>query len=247
MITVRTAGAALAQLNEPDAPHAPPPQLQPNVATPDASLSPLPAGGGDTSQQLSLQVARLVTEARQQILSTARESANEAVAAETRMLMADLHAQLTDAAKKSAAAAIAEQAEEIKQEAQRQRQSEREAVLSALREEMARELSQQIDDVRELGLEHPRIEAQVEWGKRRRPRGEGVVRGQRVIPRIDAPTGKHQCAGGKFHVLVPHLHEHFDPGRSIAQEEKSGGGARGGNFVHAIKFRDAIGGRQSGG
>ena len=110
---------------------------------------PLPSGGGDTSQQLSLQVARLVTEARQQILSTARESANEAVAAETRMLMADLHAQLTDAAKKSAAAAIAEQSEEIKQEAQRQRQSEREAVLAALREEMARELSQQIGEARQ--------------------------------------------------------------------------------------------------
>jgi hypothetical protein len=110
---------------------------------------PLPAGGGDTSQQLSLQVARLVTEARQQILSTARESANEAVAAETRMLMADLHAQLTDAAKKSAAAAIAAQAEEIKQEALRQRQSERESVLAALREEMARELSQQIGEARQ--------------------------------------------------------------------------------------------------
>jgi len=110
---------------------------------------PLPAGGGDTSQQLSLQVARLVTEARQQILSTARESANEAVAAETRMLMADLHAQLTDAAKKSAAAAVAERSEEIKQEAIRQRQSEREAVLSALREELARELSQQISEARQ--------------------------------------------------------------------------------------------------
>ena len=94
-------------------------------------------------------MARLVTEARQQILSTARESANEAVAAETRMLMADLHAQLTDAAKKSAAAAIAAQIEETKQETLQQRQSEREAVLAALREEMARELSQQISEARQ--------------------------------------------------------------------------------------------------
>jgi len=122
---------------------------RPEPVEDNVRVLPLPAGGGDTSQQLSLQVARLVTEARQQILSTARESANEAVAAETRMLMADLHAQLTDAAKKSAAAAIAEQAEEIKQEAQRQRQSEREAVLAALREEMARELSQQISEARQ--------------------------------------------------------------------------------------------------
>lgn len=122
---------------------------RPEPVEDNVRVLPLPSGGGDTSQQLSLQVARLVTEARQQILSTARESANEAVAAETRMLMADLHAQLTDAAKKSAAAAIAEQSEEIKQEAQRQRQSEREAVLSALREEMARELNQQIGEARQ--------------------------------------------------------------------------------------------------
>jgi hypothetical protein len=122
---------------------------RPEPVEDNVRVLPLPAGGGDTSQQLSLQVARLVTEARQQILSTARESANEAVAAETRMLMADLHAQLTDAAKKSAAAAIAAQSEEIKQEAQRQRQSERESVLAALREEMARELSQQIGEARQ--------------------------------------------------------------------------------------------------
>ena len=122
---------------------------RPEPVEDNVRVLPLPAGGGDTSQQLSLQVARLVTEARQQILSTARESANEAVAAETRMLMADLHAQLTDAAKKSAAAAIAAQAEEIKQEAIRQRQSERESVLAALREEMARELSQQISEARQ--------------------------------------------------------------------------------------------------
>ncbi len=122
---------------------------RPEPVEDNVRVLPLPSGGGDTSQQLSLQVARLVTEARQQILSTARESANEAVAAETRMLMADLHAQLTDAAKKSAAAAIAEQSEEIKQEAQRQRQNEREAVLAALREEMARELSQQIGEARQ--------------------------------------------------------------------------------------------------
>ena len=122
---------------------------RPEPVEDNVRVLPLPAGGGDTSQQLSLQVARLVTEARQQILSTARESANEAVAAETRMLMADLHAQLTDAAKKSAAAAVAERSEEIKQEAIRQRQSEREAVLSALREELARELSQQISEARQ--------------------------------------------------------------------------------------------------
>jgi hypothetical protein len=107
------------------------------------------SGGRDASVQLSQQVARLVAEAKEQIQSTARESANEAVAAETRMLQADLHAQLMQAAKESVAAAVAAQIEEMQQEALRQRQSEREAALSALREEMARELNQQASEARQ--------------------------------------------------------------------------------------------------
>ena len=54
----------------------------------------------DDSQQLSQQVARLVNEAKEEIQSTARQSANEAVAAETRMRLSDLHAQVIEAAKK---------------------------------------------------------------------------------------------------------------------------------------------------
>jgi hypothetical protein len=91
----------------------------------------------------------LVTEAKQQIQGSARESANEAVAAETRVLLADLHAQLMEAAKQSAAAAVAAQIEETQQETLRQRQSEREAALLALREEMARERSQQASEARQ--------------------------------------------------------------------------------------------------
>jgi hypothetical protein len=109
---------------------------------------PLPAGG-DESLQLARQVARLVAEAKEQIQSTARQSANEAVATETRMLLADLHTQLMEAAKQSAAAAMAAQIEETQQETLRQRQSEREAALSALREEMARERSLQTGEARQ--------------------------------------------------------------------------------------------------
>jgi len=105
-------------------------------------------GSKDASVQLSQQVARLVTEARQQILSVARESANEAVAAETRILMADLHAQLMQAAKESAAAAVAAQIEERQQETLRLIKSEQESALSVLREEMARERSQQASEAR---------------------------------------------------------------------------------------------------
>jgi hypothetical protein len=115
---------------------------------------PLPASG-DESLQLARQVARLVAEAKQQIQNAARESANEAVAAETRVLLADLHAQMMEAAKQSAAAAVAAQIEETHQETLRQRQIEREAALLALREEMARELSRQAAEARQ------QIEAQL--------------------------------------------------------------------------------------
>jgi hypothetical protein len=107
------------------------------------------AGNKDAPPQLSQQIARLVTEAKQEIQSTIHESANQAVAAETRMLLADLHAQLMEAAKKSAAAAIAERIEEAQHETVQQSQSEREASLSALREEMARELTKQVSEVRQ--------------------------------------------------------------------------------------------------
>src|SRR4029077_530444 len=102
------------------------------------------AGSKDVSPQLTQQVARLVTEAKQEIYSTIRENANQAVAAETRMLLADLHAQLSEAAKKAAAAAVAERMEEAQQGAVQQSRGEREASLSALREEMSRELAKQV-------------------------------------------------------------------------------------------------------
>jgi hypothetical protein len=107
------------------------------------------SGNRDASPQLSQQVARLVAEAKQEILSTARESANEAVAAEARKLLADLHGQLMEAAKQSASAAIAAQIEGTQQETLRQIQKEREAALAALREEMALERSQQAIDARQ--------------------------------------------------------------------------------------------------
>lgn len=103
----------------------------------------------DASQQLSQQVVRLVNEAKQEIQGAARDSANQAVAAETRMLLADLHEQLIDAAKKAAAAAIAEQIQATRSESAQQGAGEREATLSSLREEISRELRQQIGEARQ--------------------------------------------------------------------------------------------------
>jgi hypothetical protein len=109
---------------------------------------PLPSSD-DEPLQLARQVARLVAEAKHQIQSAARETASEAVAAETRILLTDLHAQLMQAAKESAAAAIAAHIEETQHGTLSHRQSEREAILSALREELARERSQQAGEARQ--------------------------------------------------------------------------------------------------
>ena len=106
------------------------------------------SGAKDATPQLSQQVARLVAEAKQEIQSAARDRANEAVAAETRLLLSDLQTQLMEAAKQSAAAAVAAQMAETQQETLRQIQNERESALSALREEMARERGQLASETR---------------------------------------------------------------------------------------------------
>lgn len=124
------------------------PEPGPEPVEDNVRVLPLP-GGGDASVQLAQQVARFVSEAKQQIQNTARESASEAVAAETRMLLADLQAQLIDAANKSASAAVTHQLEEMQQETLRQRQNEQEATLSAMRQEMARELEKQVSEARQ--------------------------------------------------------------------------------------------------
>jgi hypothetical protein len=122
---------------------------------------PIP-GGGDPSMQLARQLARLVSEAKQQIQSAARENAHEAVATEARSLLSELHAQLMDAAQKAAAAAVSARLEDTQEEILEQRQKDREAALWALREEISRELTQRITEARQqlddqlAELEHAR-------------------------------------------------------------------------------------------
>jgi hypothetical protein len=109
---------------------------------------PLP-GGGDASMQLARQVARLVAEAKQQIQGTARESATQAVVAETRPLLAALQTQLRDAAEKSVAAALAAQVEQAQRETLQRAENDRETSLSAMREEMSRELDRRLSAARQ--------------------------------------------------------------------------------------------------
>lgn len=105
--------------------------------------------GADASMQVARQVARVVAEAKQQIQSTARESATQAVAAETRPLLAALQAQLKDAAEKSVAAAVAAQIERSQQETLQRIQSERETATAAMLERLSSELDLRLSKARE--------------------------------------------------------------------------------------------------
>jgi hypothetical protein len=131
----------------------PPPAGMIEPESEDESPRVIPIDGSkeskDASQQLSQQMVRLVNEAKQEIQGAARDSANQAVAAETRMLLADLHEQLIEAAKKAATVAVAEQIQATRGEPAQQGTAERDVTLPSLREEISRELRQQIGEARQ--------------------------------------------------------------------------------------------------
>jgi hypothetical protein len=142
-------------------------------------------GSKDASMQGPQQIARLVDEAKQQIQGILRESVNEAVAAETRTLLADLRPQLMEAAKESAAAVVAAQVEEAQRETLRNRQSEREAALSALREEMVRERSRQASEARQY-LNAQLAEVERVWQADFNPRIQNQL--QATIQKLESMT-----------------------------------------------------------
>ena len=136
-----------------------PPQSRPEW-TPEAPSAALPEppednvrvlpmpGGPDPSLQLARQVARLVVEAKQQVQNTVLETANRAVAAETRPLLAALQAQLKDAAEKSVEDAVAAHMERMQREGIRRVENERVEGVAAMRAEWSRERDQLLADAR---------------------------------------------------------------------------------------------------
>jgi len=119
----------------------------PEAVEDNVRVLPLPASG-DAGLQLARQVARLVAEAKQQIQSTARESATHAVAAETRPLLAALQTQLSDAAEKSVAAAVAMHIEKSQQETIQRMERERETGMADMLEKLSGELDLRLSQAR---------------------------------------------------------------------------------------------------
>jgi hypothetical protein len=128
----------------------PPPIPGPEVvedSEDNVRVLPLPAAG-DASVQAARQVARMVAEAKQQIQSTARESANQAVAAETRPLLAALQTQLNEAAEKSVAAAVAAHVEKSQQDTLQLMERERESGMATMLDKLSGELDLRLSQAR---------------------------------------------------------------------------------------------------
>ena len=118
-----------------------------NPAESNVRAFPAPVSG-EASLQIARQVARLVSEAKQQIQTAARESAAQAVASETRPIISALQAQMSEAAEKSVAAAVAAQLEKSQHDALQRMDQQREASMAALREQLAGELESRLSQAR---------------------------------------------------------------------------------------------------
>src|SRR3984957_11562989 len=138
-----------------------PTEQQPEPMEDNVRVLPSPPSG-DASLQLARQVARLVAEAKQQIQNTARESATNAVVAETRPLLAALQTQLKDAAEKSVAVAVTAHIERTQQETVQRMEQGRETAMAAMLEKLSVELGLRLNQARQqidaqlAELEHTR-------------------------------------------------------------------------------------------
>lgn len=164
---------------------------------------PLPVGT-EPSVQLARQVARLVAEAKQHLQGTVRESAAQAVAAETRPLLAALQTQLQDAAEKSVAAAVAGQIEKAQQESLQRLQSERETGMADILERLSSELDLRLSKARE------QIDAQLaEVERTRRADFEQQIenRVESAIQKLEALRGSIGTNQDEFRAAVEQMRE----------------------------------------
>jgi hypothetical protein len=143
--------APASEWEEPDEPFTTPqPEAQGSSENLESNVHVLPSPAGpEGSLQIARQVARLVAEAKQQVQGTVRETANRAVAEETRPLVAALQSQMKDAAEKSVEAAVAAYLERTQAENQQRAQKEMESNVASMRVEWARELDQRLTEARQ--------------------------------------------------------------------------------------------------
>jgi len=142
---------------EAEAPAQAPPEewVLPAAAAHEDKLHVLPSpAGGEASLALARQVARLVVEAKQQVQNTAREATAQAVAAETRPLLAAIHTQLKEAAEKAVQAAAGSFADELNRQTTTQIEQARQASVETLREKWNSELQRHLHEAGPQVAEH---------------------------------------------------------------------------------------------
>jgi hypothetical protein len=164
---------------------------------------PLPAAD-DAPVQLARQVARLIAEAKHHIQSTARESANLAVAAETRPLIAALQTQLKDAAEKSVAAAVAAHMEKSQQETLQRMERERETGMAAMLEQLSRELDHRLSEAR--------VQIDTQLAEVERTRRAGFERQiqdqvQAAIQKLESLSGSVGANQGELRTVMDQMRE----------------------------------------
>lgn len=127
----------------------------PGAAPHPDNLHVLPSPtGGEHSIAMARQVARLVLEAKQQLQSAVRESAAQAVTAETRPLLATLQNQLKEAAERAVKLAVGSYADELTRQTTAKIEEARQADIKALGQRWSSELQQHLQDAGAQLAEH---------------------------------------------------------------------------------------------
>jgi hypothetical protein len=122
-------------------------EAEPGVATPDnVRVFPAPASATDASLQLARQLARLLSEAKQQIQSAAREAATHAVASE-RQLSADEWERKYTAFREEVARETAHAIGAIQEETEVRARTAQAAAAESLKDELPRWLAPQLEQL----------------------------------------------------------------------------------------------------
>ena len=137
---------AVGSLHPPEAP-LPIVEAEPGVASPDnVRIFPAPASATDASLQLARQVARLLSEAKQQIHAAAREAAAQAVSAERRQAFEQWDQKYT-AFREEVARETAQAIGTIQEETQARTRTAQAAAAESLKNELPRWLAPQLEQL----------------------------------------------------------------------------------------------------
>jgi hypothetical protein len=190
-------------------------ELWPGESSPEEvedNVRTMPANGVTESPvAMARHMNRLLNEARQHLQAAVRESAAQAVSAETRPLIHALQAQLQEAAEQSAESAVGAAVEHALHETLSQNERTTEEKLVALRERWGRELGEEIERAgQELATRLQEVAGQ------RRAAFE-----QELEAQLEQAVGNLRRVGDDFDAQVAKMQENLDRFRAQAGESSA--------------------------